>query len=334
MIEHRYAPIEYRAESGTIEGIAVTYGDTAKIPGPGGLVMESIRPGAFGRVGDVVANIQHDRQRPIARTGGGGLDLADGPDRLAARISIPDTTDGRDARILLDRGILRGLSVEMRVLDELYQGRERIITRADLKGLAIVDRPAYRLSTAALKRWTDEQYEDDRADIFIQTRYSGVYRTNRPETISDQPGRAVVRKRAFRPGAFDRSINDPDQEIGLLTSRNPNDAIASKLNKTLEIVRDGLDYAVSASKIAQTTAWADLRAKRDAGLAVALQPIIKADSGDYTDIPEPSGQGTALIRTYAAAKLLGFMLTVRPPKLAAPTLSELIRWGYAIPLPV
>lgn len=333
MIETRYAPIEYRAETGSIEGTAVTYGDTAKIPGPGGLVLESVQRGAFGRVGDVVANIQHDRKRPIARTGGGGLDLTDTPERLAAHISIPDTTDGRDARILLDRGILRGLSVEMHVHDELYQGRERIITRADLKGLALVDRPAYRMSTAALKRWAEMDVED-RADIKIVTRYTGIYNMNRRETISDSPGRAVVRKRQFRPGAFDKSIADPNQEIGLLTSRNPNDAIASKLNGTLAVVRDGVRLAVTASSIAQTSAWRDLTAKRDAGLAVVLQPIIKADSGDYTDLPEPSGEGTALIRIYAAAKLLGFALTVRPPKLAGPIQSELIRWGYAIPLPV
>ena len=320
MIEYRFAPIEYRAESGTVEGVAVNYTDTAKIPGPSGLVMESIRAGAFGRVGDVVANIQHDRKRPLARTGGGGLDLSDGPERMTARLSLPDTTDGRDARILLDRGVLRGLSVEMIVNDEDYTGRERIINRAELKGLALVDRPAYRLSTAALKRW----YIEDRAA------FAGSYTMDTPETISDAPGRAVVRKRKFRPAAFDRSIADPQQEIGLLTSRNPNDAIASKLNGTLSIVRDGDRLDVTASNVAATNAWRDIQAKRDAGLAIALNPIIKANSGEFSDVPEPSGDGTALVRTYAAAKLLGFALTVRPPKLAQP---ELSRWVYAIPLP-
>ena len=325
MIERRYCVLEYRAADGTVEGTAIDYSDAARIPGPGGAVMmERVEAGAFGSIGDVVANLQHDRQRPLARTGGGGLTLDDGPDALRAKIDLPDTTDGRDARALLARGILRGLSVEMIVHDEEFRGRERIISRADLKGLAVVDRPAYSLSVAALKRWSSIE---DRAA------FNGTYQMDTAETISDAPGRGTVRKRKYRPGAFDASIQDAAQEIGLLTSRNPNDAVASKRSGTLAIEHDGANLIVTASSVAETSAWTDLVARRDAGLALALQPVVKADSGEYDDIPEDPADGSATIRTYTAAKLLGFMVTARPPKGAAPSGTELQRW-FEMPLPV
>ena len=194
----------------------------------------------------------HDHQKPLARTG--GLDLIDGADKLTASIRLPDTTDGRDTRALLSRGILRGLSVEMRIEWNRFEGHQRIVEKAELMGLGVVDRPAYKLSTAALKQW---------ADIVDRASFSGSY--DYVETISDT---GSVRKRRYQPGAFDRSINDPDQDIGLLTSRNPTDAIASKLSGTLAIERDADRVSVVASNVANTAAWDDLLAKREAGLTL------------------------------------------------------------------
>ena len=88
-----------------------------------------------------------------------------------------------------------------------------------------------------------------------------------------------------------------------------------------------------ASNVANTAAWDDLLAKREAGLTLGIQPIIKADSGEYEDVPEPADQGNALIRTHSSVKLLGFQVTARPPKGAAPTSTELNRW-FEVPLPV
>ena len=315
-------PLEYRAAAGQVEGVAVQYNDAAEIPGPGGAVMlERIRPGAF-EIADVVANIQHDRQRPLARYPDGGLDLKDTPEALRASLSLPDTQDGRDARVLLDRGVLRGLSVEMRVLDDDFDGRTRTIKRAVLGGLGIVDRPAYRLSTAALKRW---------AEIEDRAAFTGSYEMGQAETVSDAPGRGTVRKRKFQPGAFRQSIEDPDVEIGLLTSRNPQDAVASKRSGTLTIEeRDGR-LIITAAQVADTAAWRDLQARTAAGLDLALQPVIRADSGDYTDVPEDPADGTAAVRTYTAAKLIGMMISARPKPGNLTSETELRKWALSMP---
>ena len=151
MLETRFSPVTFRdaADSaGRVEGVAVRYGDTAQLPG----FRERFERGAFGDVGglDVIANLQHDRTRPLARTGGGGLALTDGPDALRAAVELPDTRDGADTAALLRRGVLRGFSVEFRVEAERFEAGIRIVERATLRGLALVDRPAYGDSLAAI----------------------------------------------------------------------------------------------------------------------------------------------------------------------------------------
>ena len=75
---------ELRAEGRTLQGEALVYGDVAEFPWG----RERVEPGAFGEVGDVILNRQHDRQTPIARTGGGGLSVIDSPEALRIRADL------------------------------------------------------------------------------------------------------------------------------------------------------------------------------------------------------------------------------------------------------
>ena len=131
-------------------GVAVRYGDEAPLPG----FRERFQSGAFGDVAalDVLANVQHDRSRLLARTGGGGLTFTDEVTALRATLDLPDTRDGRDAAALLRRGVLRGFSLEFRVEGERFEGGVRVVERAALRGLALVDRPAYGESVAAIAK--------------------------------------------------------------------------------------------------------------------------------------------------------------------------------------
>lgn len=136
---------ELRADpdSRTLRGVAVTYGDTAKLPWGS----ERIEPGAFaGNMGDVVLNTMHERGRPLARTGGAGLELADSAERLAFTADLPNTREADDVIELVRRGVMRGASVEMRVTDERIEAGVRVIERASLHAVAVVDTPAYPAS--------------------------------------------------------------------------------------------------------------------------------------------------------------------------------------------
>lgn len=137
--------VEFRADGDAITGVVVRYGDTATF----GQWSERFEPGAL-EYSDVVVNLQHDRGKPVARIGA-GLTLSDSKAALEARIAAPDTVYGREAKELIGAGILRGLSMEFRAIEERMEDRTRIVSRAELVGIGIVDRPAYAESTIAAR---------------------------------------------------------------------------------------------------------------------------------------------------------------------------------------
>lgn len=306
--------LEYRADMGTVAGTCVRYGDTAQVVTRAGVFNERVLPGAFGSIGDVTLNLMHDRKRVVARTGGGGLTLADSKDRLALRCDLPPTTDGQDAKVMLDRGILRGLSVEMCVKDDriLNASRTREIRSATLLGVGIVDRPAYGDSDAVLTRFADvppSMTVDDREDR--AKKVSGTYTYGQTETVSDK-GRN--RKRRVRPGAFKVSIDDPQQEITLSLGRNPQNAIASKMAGTLDLKDTAKGLIATVRRPPDTQSMRDFESQVESGMDAHLVPLFREiEDGGYSDIPEP-GNPDVLIREYDALKLYGLALVIREPK--------------------
>lgn len=140
------AYIEFRSdgEGRELRGPAVVYGDEARI---GPRMRERFEPGAFAELpADATLTIQHDRAAIVARLGV-GLTLADSPGALEMRAELPDTPRATQALADVRAGLLRGLSVEFVALRERYQGALRIIERARLIGISIVDDPAYPAST-------------------------------------------------------------------------------------------------------------------------------------------------------------------------------------------
>ena len=147
-LERRF--VELRHEGRTLSGVAVHYGSEARILG----FREQFQPGAFGDVSglDVILNRQHDRRMPLARTGGGGLDLLDSAQRLEVRAELPATRDADDVLALIQAGVLRGLSLEFRASKERWNGSLRTIEKAKLFAVGVVDRPAYGDSAVQLAK--------------------------------------------------------------------------------------------------------------------------------------------------------------------------------------
>ena len=125
-------------ESGAWAGRLITFGERAKI----GRFTEAFAPDSI-RMDDPIANIQHDRTKPVARAGA-GLEVRAVADGIDIRLDPPDTVHGRACRELLESRVLRGLSMEFRAEKERWEGRNRTILRATVSGLGIVDKPAYR----------------------------------------------------------------------------------------------------------------------------------------------------------------------------------------------
>ena len=147
VVEYRFAEVEVRDAGAVVEGVVMPYGTTARIMGA---FDESVEAGAF-KFDDVVLNRMHVREDLIARTGGGGLTLTDSASTLTLRADIPKYRE--DIRDQVNRRILRGLSVEMRVTAEDWPSPDRrIVKAAELLGIGLVDRAAYGEATAQLAK--------------------------------------------------------------------------------------------------------------------------------------------------------------------------------------
>ena len=146
-IERRFVELRHEGER-RLSGVAVRYGDTATLPWG----RERIEAGAFAPLGDVILNAQHERAAPLARTGGGGLELMDAADALTSRADLPATRAGDDVLALVRSGVMRGLSIEFRSIAERIEAGVRVIERATLAGVAVVDTPAYPASEVEARR--------------------------------------------------------------------------------------------------------------------------------------------------------------------------------------
>lgn len=158
-------PVEVRAagDSGrTIAGYAAVFGSTADI---GDSFREIIAPGAFsGAVsGDVRALIDHDSGRIIGRTTAGTLRLREDDMGLAVEIDLPDTTDGRDLAVLIERGDVSGMSfgfvVTKQMWDETGDVPTRTIQAVDLREVSVVAFPAYDDTSIALRSLDEARKE-------------------------------------------------------------------------------------------------------------------------------------------------------------------------------
>lgn len=134
------AAAEFRAAGRKLEGYAAVFDS----PAPIGAFTEVVRPGAFraslltpGR--DVLALVDHDPGRLLARTNSGTLRLAEDGKGLAFSLDVPDTQLGHDVLALAQRGDLGGCSFGFRVKDEGWPARDRReLLAVDLIEISIV----------------------------------------------------------------------------------------------------------------------------------------------------------------------------------------------------
>lgn len=146
MLERRAAAIEFRASGRKLEGHAAVFGVEAKLPG----FSETIVAGAFAKSlrsgGDILALLDHDQTKLLARTKSGTLKLAEDGKGLAFSLDVPDTSIGNDVLELARRGDLGGMSFGFRVDKdgERWNGNKRELRSVNLLEVSVVSAwPAY-----------------------------------------------------------------------------------------------------------------------------------------------------------------------------------------------
>ena len=140
MIERRFC--EFRASGRSLQGTAIAYGDEARMPWG----RERFIAGAFAPLGDTILNDMHDRTTPLARTGGAGLTLHDDDVSLRFEATLPETRAANDVLELVRTNVLRGASIEFEATRERMDGDLRIVERARLSAIGVVDTPAFSQS--------------------------------------------------------------------------------------------------------------------------------------------------------------------------------------------
>lgn len=150
-IEYRYAELRHDGDR-SVSGTVIRFADEADI---GGAFRERISRNALVP-DDTILNLQHDRSKPLARLGS-TLRFVANAEAMELRAEIVKTPSGDEALELINAKIIRGLSVEMVVKRDRWQHGEtplRIVEQAVMRGVSLVDRPAYPQSS--VDRWRRE----------------------------------------------------------------------------------------------------------------------------------------------------------------------------------
>lgn len=143
-IELRSIELEVRARGRRLEGYAALFDVETRI----GHLVESIAPGAFAGslFGDVLALVDHDLGRVLARTRSGTLRLSEDSRGLAFDLDVPATRAGNDVLALVERGDLGGTSFGFMFHKngETWNGNKRTLRTIDLREISVVPAwPAY-----------------------------------------------------------------------------------------------------------------------------------------------------------------------------------------------
>lgn len=135
--------------------------------------IETIAAGAFSKSlseRDVVALHSHDTGRVVGRTGAGTLELKEDSKGLRFRNDLPDTSDGRDLAVQIDRKDIPGMSfgfiTRKQEWDETVEPAKRTILEADLYEITYTAFPAYpdtEVGLRSLEHARAERREHNRA---------------------------------------------------------------------------------------------------------------------------------------------------------------------------
>lgn len=140
-IEERQA-VELRAEGRKLVGYAATFLTEARIAD----FTETIAPGAFAASladgHDILALVDHQRDKVLARTRAGTLRLSEDSKGLRFEIEMPSTTVAND--VLANVRNLGGMSFGFSVDKESWSGDKRTLQAVSLAEVSVVSAwPAY-----------------------------------------------------------------------------------------------------------------------------------------------------------------------------------------------
>ena len=202
----------------------------------------------------MILNSHHERARPLARTAGGGLQLVDTETELTIRAELPQTTEADDVLALVRSGVLRGLSIEFSSQAERLEEVDlRIVERAKLSAISVVDRPQYQDSTVQARR---------RGGSFLKARVP--YAKN----LDCRCHTGTCNRVKFEPDTFAETLADPENEVLAIVGEYSG-AIASRRRGSLVLRSTTTGLEIEIRNVARTDAARDL-----AAMSKTVNPIL------------------------------------------------------------
>ena len=144
-MERTFRATEFRTEGRRLSGQVLSYGDVSPTH------RERFLPGAFS-FDSVPLNYRHNQLCAIGWHPGGGVEIRDTEAALTMAAELPPLPAADRALAEVRAGKLSGLSVEFIAEMEKRENGIRIIERARLVGVGLVDAPSYPGSVVEARR--------------------------------------------------------------------------------------------------------------------------------------------------------------------------------------
>ena len=166
--------------------------------------------------------------------------LTDSPEQLTIAATLPETREADDTLELVEKGILTGFSPEFHARRQRFDGGTRVIEKALMPAIGVVDIPAF----------------DDSAILEIRAGNEGIEGefAYGADAIISATGR--IRKEQIAPGAFTYAIAEPTREINLVLGDNSR-PLASKISGSLKIEDTPTALKFKVEKLPRTSYVAD-----------------------------------------------------------------------------
>ena len=141
-----------------LSGIAAPFGSDAAVDG----LTETIAVGAFTRAlsggGDILALVDHQADKLLARTGNKSLSLRETEHGLEYDLTLPDTQLGRDVHAMAADGLLGGVSIGFASAQAHRDGPRRKLLDIDLREISVVQAfAAYADTSVEARQMSDPE---------------------------------------------------------------------------------------------------------------------------------------------------------------------------------
>ena len=246
--ERAYRKVDFRSEGRKLSGQIIAYGDIS--PGH----RERFLPGAFTLADAVPLNLGHNQLVACGWFPGGGVEIRDSEAALTMAAELPPLPAADRALREVRAGKLSGLSVEFIAEREKREGGIRIIERARLVGIGLVDAPSYPGSVVeARRREIRGPSPDDERSYWHNQRRAVSGKMPLDATADCRCQGKDCNQVKFLPGSFDKTIQGAesgDRDISATTGSNGvENILGSTRQGTLRLTADngGMGFSIAAA---------------------------------------------------------------------------------------